>query len=75
MLMIEKQNYLKASHKSDSLLKVDGAVRRILFSVTRIKSSNQIKCSIQWSLFMWTRIRLSFAHQMTPALLRTLGFE
>ena len=37
--MIEKQNYLKASHKSDSLLKVDGAVRRILFSVTRIKSS------------------------------------
>ena len=34
MLMIEKTNYLKASHKSDSLLKVYGAVRRILFSVT-----------------------------------------
>ena len=48
MLMIEKQNYLKASHKSDSLLTVDGAVRRTLFSVTRIKSSNQMKRSIQW---------------------------
>ena len=75
MLMIEKTNYLKASHKSDSLLKVYGAVRRILFSVTRIKSSNQIKRSIQWPLFMRTRIRLSFAHHMTPVLLRTLGFE